>query len=245
MEIKLTSKTNIGQSPKKFDSIAEPSNSPAAPTPVSQIHKMGNFDRVDLKVKISQVNPPCTVPTGKLKQDLIVADSTGTIKLTLWGNEVGKYDIDSSYQLQQMSIRTYNGYKYLNFPKEGGSSTKIGDIGDVANITDNSQHTSSSDIHNATVGGVSRLFKYKCCIKCRSKAEVTSAKFARCTNASCKMLQKLDMAKDTFSAVLMIASPDTPDKEVHAFEKELCKIADMDTGEVGDEDLLEALLHKC
>ena len=59
------------------------------------------------------------------------------------------------------------------------------------------------------------------------------------------MLQKLDMAKDTFSAVLMITSPDTPDKEVHAFEKELCKIADMDTGKVGDEDLLEALLHKC
>ena len=70
-----------------------------------------------------------------------------------------------------MSIRTYmyNGYKYLNFPKEGGSSTKIGDIGDVANITDNSQHTISSDIHNTTVGGVSRLFRYKCCIKCRSK----------------------------------------------------------------------------
>ena len=101
LEIKLTSKTNIGQSPKEFDSIAEPSNSPAALTPVSQIHKMGNFNHVDLKVKISQVNPPCTVPTGKLKQDLIVADSTGTIKLTHWGNEVGKYDIGSSYQLNR------------------------------------------------------------------------------------------------------------------------------------------------
>ena len=43
----------------------------------------------------------------------------------------------------------------------------------------------------------------------------------------------------------MIASPDTPDKEIHAFEKELRKIADMDTGEVGDEDLLEAMPFFC
>jgi hypothetical protein len=53
------------------------------------------------------------------------------------------------------------------------------------------------------------------------------------------MLQKLEMARETFSAVLMIASPNTPDKEVHAFEKE---IADM---EVGDEDLLEAMPFSC
>jgi ssDNA-binding replication factor A large subunit len=140
------------QSPKKFELTAEPSNSPTL-TQISQISKMANFDLVNVEVKVSQVNPPCTVPTGKLKQDLIVADSTGTIKLTIWGNEVGKYEIDSSYQLQQMSIRTYNGYKYLNFPKEGGSSTKIGDIGDIAKITNKSQHTSSSDmyIHNARV----------------------------------------------------------------------------------------------
>ena len=143
-------------------------------------------------------------------QDLTVADSTGTIKLTVWGNEVGKYETDS---LQQMSIRTYNGCKYLNFPRECGSSTKIGDIGDVAKITDNSQHTSSSDIHNVRIYGVSRLIMYKSCVKCRSKAEVTSTKYARCTNASCKMLQKLDMTKETFSAILIITSPDITDKK--------------------------------
>ena len=30
------------------------------------------------------------------------------------------------------------------------------------------------ELHNATIRGVSRLFKYKSCIKCRSKADVTS-----------------------------------------------------------------------
>ena len=117
-----------------------------------------------------------------------------------------------------MSIRTYNGCKYLNFPREGGSSTTIGDIGDAAKITEDSQHTSSSDIHvyNARVCGVSRLFKCKSYIKCRSKAEIIFAKFARCTNASCKMLQKMDMAKETSPAILMITSPDITEKEVYA-----------------------------
>ena len=144
-----------------------------------------------------------------------------------------------------MSIRTYNRCKYLNFPKEGGSSTKISDIGNVTKITENSQHTSSNDIRDAGVSGVSRLFKYKCCIECRSKAEVISANFARCTSASCKMLQKLDMAKGTFSAILMLTLPDNTDKEVHAFKKELGKIAAINTGEVGDEDLLEAIPFSC
>ena len=34
-------------------------------------------------------------------------------------------------------------------------------------------------------------------------------------------------------------------EEVHAFEKELCKIADMDTGEVEDKDLLKAMPFSC
>ena len=69
-------KTTIAQSPKKFESVSEPSTSPVLKQ-ISQISTMANFDLVDLKVKVLQVNPPCTVPTGKLKQDLTVADSIG------------------------------------------------------------------------------------------------------------------------------------------------------------------------
>ena len=53
------------------------------------------------------------------------------------------------------------------------------------------------------------------------------------------------MAKETFSAILMLTLPDNTDKEVHAFEKELRKIAAIDTGKVGDEDLLKAMPFSC
>ena len=72
-----------------------------------------------------------------------------------------------------------------------------------------------------------------------------SAKFARCTNASCKMLQNLDMAKATFSAILIITSPDITEIEVHAFEKELRKITGIDSDKVDEIDLLEASPFSC
>ena len=59
------------------------------------------------------------------------------------------------------------------------------------------------------------------------------------------MLQTLDKAKETFSAILMIASPDRPDYEVHAFEKELRKIAAITDGEVNEEQLLECTPFSC
>ena len=59
------------------------------------------------------------------------------------------------------------------------------------------------------------------------------------------MLQKLDAAKEIFSAILMITSPNVPDKEVHAFENKLRKIADIQTDEVAEEDLLDSTPFSC
>ena len=142
LEIKLTRKSTIAQSPKKFEAVAGPS-APSSPlqTQISEIPVKGHFDLVNLKIKVLEVNPPCTVSTGTLKQDVIITDSTGVIKLALWENEVGKLEISNSYELLQMSIHTYNGEKYLTYPREGGNYAKIDDIGDVAKVTDNHQHT--------------------------------------------------------------------------------------------------------
>ena len=82
-------------------------------------------------------------------------------------------------------------------------------------------------------------------LKCKSKAEVTSAKFARCTNPYCKMLQKVDMAKETLSAIVVITTPSIADKEVHIFEAELRKIVDADSVEVTEEELLESCPFSC
>ena len=77
-----------------------------------------------------------------------------TLSSTVW---VGKLEANTSYQLWRMTICTYNGYKYVNFPKEGGSFTIIDDISDVVATNDN--HLNVSDnIQDAEICGVSGLF---------------------------------------------------------------------------------------
>ena len=62
---------------------------------------MANFDQVTLEVKVLEVNPPCTVPT---KQDLTIADSTGTIKTHILGS---KYKANSSYEFARAHVHPY------------------------------------------------------------------------------------------------------------------------------------------
>ena len=247
LEIKLTSKSAILKSPKKFDSISD-LHSNSTFIQVSEAYNRANSDRINLKVKVTEVKPPCSVSTGKVKQDLVIADC---IKVTVWEDMVGKIELLHCYELQQIFIRTYNGIKFLSYPKEGGSFTEISDIGDVVKQGDGSSHTkSSNDIHNAVICGVSRLFKYRSCVKCRSKVEQTSTRLGRCTNASCKMLQHLDKAKETFSAFLMLtyfneSTNSQTDCEVHAFETDLRKITAIEEEDISEEDLLDSNPFSC
>ena len=77
LEVKLTSKTKIELSPKKFE-IPSTSMEMNADPPVKilDIQKKSNFDKVCVKVKVLKVNSPSKVPSGKVKQDLIVADDS-------------------------------------------------------------------------------------------------------------------------------------------------------------------------
>ena len=95
------------------------------------------------------------------------------------------------------------------------------------------------------VSGISHMFKFRSCIKCKSKVQITGSRFGRCTNASCSMLQNLDDSKETFSAILMISSEDKEKTEVHAFERELRNIANIKAGDITEENLLEATKFSC
>ena len=172
-----------------------------------------------------------------IKQDLVVADKTGCIKLTVWQEEVGKFETNHCYKLDQVVVRIFDGINFISYPKDGAAFAKIPDIGEVHTEYDESQFESHNDFHNAVVSGVSRIFKYRSCMKCRSKIEPTNNCYGRCR--SCNMLQNLDRVKETFSAVLMITLEDGNSMEIQAFERELRAIAEIEEGTIEEENLLE------
>ena len=132
---------------------------------------------------------------------------------------------------------SFDSINFISYPKDGATFARTPDIGEVHTEYDESLFESPNQIHNAVVSGVSRTFKYKSCMKCRSKIEATNNCYGRCR--SCSTLQHLDRVKETFSAVLMITQEDGKLMEVQAFERVLSAIAQIEDDNIEEQNLLE------
>ena len=133
------------------------------------------------------------VSTGKLKQDIIVADESAAIKLTLWEDDVGNAQEKNSYELKQMMVKTFNRAKLLSYPKLGGTIVEIDDIGNVTDHDETTLNPGSKDFINAKVGGVSSLNKHNSCLKQYASKVITEipSKYAIYTNTTCHLFQSL------------------------------------------------------
>ena len=112
LEIKLNDTSVIEKSPTKFKI---PSPPPTDFTAVSTISNLCSSDRVDVKIKVLKTTEPVEVSTGKQKQDIVIADKSAAIKLTLWEADIGMLEETQSYKLRQMMVRTFNDVKLLSY----------------------------------------------------------------------------------------------------------------------------------
>jgi len=71
------------------------------------------------------------VATGKRKQDIIVCDSSGTVRVTLWEENIDILEEQASYGLQNFVVREFGSSKYLGMAMQGSQVIPIGDIGEV------------------------------------------------------------------------------------------------------------------
>lgn len=66
------------------------------------------------------------VKPNLFKQDVTLSDSTGTIRLTLWQDDIDKLVLGKCYRM----VKSYKGEKYVTPPQQSGSHiTPIDDIG--------------------------------------------------------------------------------------------------------------------
>ena len=86
---------------------------------------------VTCKVKVLSVDAPENIPMGYRKQDIKVGDASGTVKFTLWENEIGSMKERESYRISTAVVKEYNGEKYLSTLKNLSCIKPIADIGDV------------------------------------------------------------------------------------------------------------------
>ena len=92
--------TVLEQSPPETHFHIEDPNTLASPIlPVSQIETLEEYDRVTIKVTVIKVKDAQLVSKGKEKQEVIVADESGSISLTRWEQDIGKLTPNNAYQL--------------------------------------------------------------------------------------------------------------------------------------------------
>ena len=72
---------------------------------------------LQLWVKVLTSTEAIDVTGGKKKQDVLVADHSGTCKVVLWENNIGILKQDECYKLQNFVVREYAAIKFLSMGK--------------------------------------------------------------------------------------------------------------------------------
>ena len=198
-KLMLKSDTRIKKSPEKVDISKVPGNE-CPVVIVKDIESKERYDRVTVKVKVQNVMEKESLADGSIKQDLLVGDSSGVVRVSVWGDCVGKLRTNVSYSLTNFMVRKYFGSSYPTMGRCPMSEVEeIIDIGLVPN-TDGGELKRESK--SATVVGVDELEKHKCCFRCKGHVEPPgeASGIGKCSRAECGMLQQYEECTDQWSA---------------------------------------------
>ena len=166
LEAVLKGATKILSSPKKLENIVSTSSASADSITLRQLNNFSEYDRVTVSVKVLTVEEKVEVRANLWKQDVNIADSSGTARLTLWETDIGKLHENNSYQIIDLLIKEFNGLKYLTPPRSGCEILPLDDIGEVIEIQDEVEANPYRFVR-AEVAAVSNITKYKACISCK------------------------------------------------------------------------------
>ena len=69
---------------------------------LNEVESRERFDRVTVKVKVQEIINKETLSDGSVKQDALVTDSSGLLKISVWGDCVNTLKKNVSYRLANL-----------------------------------------------------------------------------------------------------------------------------------------------
>ena len=195
LEIFLGSSIVVGVSDDKQDVQAARQSS----VKIVQLGDLRLHKSYDICVKVLDLGEEVLVSSGPKKQDLVVADNTGSARFTIWQDTMAK---NSSYNVQGAVVREFRGQRFFSTPKKGTTIQKAEDLEDV--IKEEVEMPGLEGVKSAKnmhVLLVSSFTKYRGCYKCRSKLEFEDG-VGECTK--CSAVQDEDAAKLCYMAVMTV-----------------------------------------
>ena len=174
-EVHIRNSTEVAMSEKKFDVSKEKAEKYEV-TGIKNVESMVQYQRVIVEGKVVELDKVKEVSGGKKKQDMVVADSSGSIRLTIWEEMIGQVAEGLSYRFTGMMVRMFKGKKFLSTSKTESNIEVISDIGEVEVDDDLEVEGGESSngglrrlVKGVKVVGVDRFTQYSGCFKCSSK----------------------------------------------------------------------------
>ncbi len=202
-EIILKKFTEIRSSEKKFEEgvINSKINSPET-VAVASICDKGEFTRISVDAKVIFVHDPIQMASGKIKQDIIIADSTGTTRLVLWESDVNSVTLNKSYKFNNIVIKEFQETKYLALGRVGSAVSEIDDIGNVATYNTDIDYNIPRKLKNAEIVAIVTLDCYKSCLRCKARVEGVEDLIGICSK--CGIHQRVDKCSDHLTGKLLL-----------------------------------------
>ena len=236
----MKSSTQITSSGEKVDlSRIDFSDGVCPEIKLSQVQEKCVFDLVDVRGKVVDVCKTETLEDGRQKQDIVFADDSAAIRVSLWGSSVGNAEKGRSYLLSKFMVREFSGNKYLSMRKDLSTIEKIDDLKTaIASV----EVEGDREIKNQVIVGVAELTKKRMCYRCRGKVEPGPGNppIGKCVREECSMAQKYDLCPSQLFVRLMFLVGKERVTLV-AYGKVVRDLAEVSTDdEVSDEVLLQA-----
>lgn len=246
LEVMVNKLTGVEKSETKFDVQKKKYGDIIT---LDKLQTLASFQRVVVEAKVVRVDDSMEVTGGKVKQDILIGDSTGTGRLTVWEEEVGTIVSDDSYRLSGMMVREFRGKKYISSSKDYSKIEKIANIGDVESGEEEDDvgktgPGGSKQLKDVRVIGVERLDNYDACLKCSSKLIPDSDDDELGECSKCKMIQCLSECNKTLTAQLTVRCG-TCSYSARVFEKALRDIAQKPKDEITRKALLKTAPFDC
>ena len=209
MELLVTKNTNI-EKVTQGDEMPEKSTIDAIKfgktVTIANIYTIVPFQKITCTIKVVEISTPLEVSGGKKKQDVTIADTSGTIRLTLWENQIGQFELHRSYKLQGVTVSEYLGKKFLSLGKQGFQIQQVDDIGDVEHLleTNSTNATVDNKQTNVCIAAVINLESYYSCSQCNAKVvpDMEDPDIGSCTK--CDTLHCINHCKNEMSAYLLL-----------------------------------------
>ena len=246
-EIVATTRTKVQASPRKMGRIASVSSQEEPKlVKVNDVSDTPVNEHVTVVVKVFNLSAPAKVTTkdGKelCKQECVVCDESGCVRLVLWEENVGVVKEGCSYRLKGVVVRVYGGAKFLSLGVRCVVEN-VGDIGAVAEVEcDEEVAGNARKVVVGEIDGVLFSEEFASCVACKAKVKNVNDVVGECTK--CGMIMKTAKCKMMPMVKVVVCEQDGKQHVVTIFEEVLVQIVDGVSGDSTTMKLLNAPTHK-